>query len=174
MASAKTPEYVKQLRYFFLNEEVHRLIQVKVRGNLAICYNYDRREEVVYLWSDLKVNAEPAYSRPQACKLLGISRMTMWNYEQAGVIQKPSKTWRLGIDPDTVEPAFEPGRQLAYRYSPSAILKMHDEILRVGWAKTIKKFPSREELIAKMSNKEVLYYRTEDGEFKPLWQIPKW
>jgi hypothetical protein len=99
-----------------------------------------------------------AYTIIQAGKILNRHRVTIEEYILAGKIKKPQKIYSLS-DPDS--------GWSRYMLSESDILDIHQFILDAGY---IRELPSRAELQALLKHNLILYTKTVDGSFVPVWK----
>jgi hypothetical protein len=167
----KKTKQPKSARYFFLNDIPHKKLQVNRAADMLIAWNYIEHKRVAYVWSVAKRNMERAFLGPEIQKMLGRHRNSLYMYVRDGNIQAPFKTYSL----DGTE---RPGM---YLWTEKQVLDLHDYILSIGYGRTTKsglprlmQLPSRTELLAMMRNDVVLYTKTKDGKYTPVWQEKDW
>jgi hypothetical protein len=174
MATQKRKKIPSELRYFFLDKKLYKLLKVQIYTNLATAWDYSAQERVVYQWSDLQKDAKPAMSAGTVVDLLGINKVSLWRYQEMGLIKKPLLARGIG---DTMVIDSYSGAVKWRWYSPDDVLDIHSAIIdyhkgNPGWR--LPKFPTKAELVSKLNKTEVLYYKNEDGDFLPVWKAPNW
>lgn len=174
MATSKRVKVPSELRYFFLGKKLYKLLKVQKFTNLATAWDYEAQERVVYQWSDLQKDAKQALSSGKVVDLLGINKVSLWRYQDMGLIKKPLLARGIG---DTIELDSYSGSVKWRWYSPDDVLEIHAAIVEYhkgnpGWR--LPNFPTKAELVSKLNKTEVLYYKSEDGEFLPVWKAPNW
>ena len=148
----------KKLQYFFLNKKVHKVIRSIRAKDEIIAWCYPDKKRVMYPYSLVEKNMENAYTILQAAKLLNRHRVTIEEYILAGKIKQPQKVYPIS-NPDST--------WSKYMLSESDILDIHQFILDSGY---IKELPSRAELQAILKHNLILYTKTHDGNFVPVWK----
>ena len=100
-----------------------------------------------------------AYTLTQVAKILCKHRVTVQDYILDGKIRSPQKVY----------PISNPDHQnwSKYMFSESDILDLHQFILDAGHSSEI---PSKTQLLAILKNNLILYTKTEDGKFVPVWK----
>jgi len=166
MAKTQRKGLEKELLYFFMNGNLHKLIKVYKRDNIAKCFNYDTEEFVSYQWSDIQKNATKSYSMGKVCKLLRINKTTVWKYEKQGFIRPPKRSWPIGSDANIQLG----GPAVVRRFSEEEILSLYDALVEVNNGRAHRNFPERPEVESALKNTRILYYKDETGTYKPLWR----
>ena len=159
MARTKRVQSTKRLLYFFLDGKVHKTLRVSRARDEIVAWCYQDRRRVMYSYSLVKKHMQRAYSIKEAGKLLNRHKVTVENYILDGKIQKPSRIYPIS-NPDN------PGWTM-YMLSEDDILKIHQFILDDGYTAD---FPSRSELLALLRHDTILYTKTADGRFVPVWK----
>lgn len=159
MARSKRNSKSKVLRYFFLNEKIHKVIRSSRSKDEVVAWCYPDRKRVMYSYSDVKKNMENAYTVAQVGLFLNRHRVTIQNYILDGKIPPPSKIYSIS-DPDNTEWS-------QYMFSQKDILGLHEFLLEAGHSNEL---PSKTELKALLKNNFILYTKTEDGKFVPVWK----
>ncbi|QGH76381.1 hypothetical protein SEA_DAUBENSKI_73 [Streptomyces phage Daubenski] len=150
----------KAKKYFFLDGIPHKKLQVNHGADILIAWNYVDKKSVAYVWSVARRNMGRAFLGPEVQKMLGRHRNSLRNYITQGQIREPYKTYSL-------DGRFSPGM---YLWSEKDILDLHEMLVHRKYGA----LPSRAELLAMMRNDVVLYTKTRDGEFTPVWQEKDW
>ena len=159
-------------KYFFLNGIPHKKLQINRSADTLLAWNYFEKKTAMYVWSAARRNMERAFLSTEVQQMLGRHRNSLHLYIKNGDIRPPFRTYSL-------DGRFSPGM---YLWSEKDILDLHEMILgkkpsgrprKDGLPKS-KRLPSRAELLAMMRNDVVLYTKTRDGEFTPVWQEKDW
>ena len=99
-----------------------------------------------------------AYSLKQAGELLNRHKVTIEEYILAGKIKEPQKVYPIS-NPDSTWNKF--------MVSESEILDIHQFIIDDGYSKNV---PSRAELLALLKHNMILYTKSSEGNFVPVWK----
>ena len=158
MVREKRQRTRKKLQYFFLNDKIHKVIKLSRARDEVIAWCYPDKKRVLYPYTLVEKNMQNAYTIIQAGKILNRHRVTIEEYILAGKIKKPQKIYSLS-DPDS--------GWSRYMLSESDILDIHQFILDAGY---IRELPSRAELQAPLKHNLILYTKTVDGSFVPVWK----
>lgn len=149
----------KRLLYFFLDGKIHKSLRVSRAKDEIVAWCYPDRRRVMYSYSLVKKHMKNAYSIKEAGVLLNRHKVTVENYILDGKIQQPDKIYPIS-NPDN------PG-WTKYMLSEDDILKIHQFILDDGYTAD---FPSRSELLALLKHDMILYTKTSEGKFVPVWK----
>jgi hypothetical protein len=147
----------KKFLYFFLNNQLHKVIRLSRARDEIIAWRYSDKKRVLYSYVDVQKNMENAYTIRQVGAILGRHKVTIEEYILQGKISTPQKVYPIS-NPNSTWSKF--------MFSESDILKLHEYILEAGYTKNI---PSRAELRALLKNNMILYTKTETG-FVPVWK----
>jgi hypothetical protein len=123
-----------------------------------IAWCYPDKKRVMYSYSLVKKNMENAYSTVEAAKLLNRHKVTLEEYILQGKIKQPQKVYPIS-NPES--------SWSKYMFSESDILDIHQFIIDAGY---IRELPSRSELQALLKHNLILYTKTNDGSFVPVWK----
>ncbi|ASR76504.1 hypothetical protein SEA_SUSHI23_72 [Streptomyces phage Sushi23] len=158
-------------RYFFLDGVPHKKLQINRGADTLLAWNYIERKRVAYVWSVAKRNMKPAFLSRDVMRMLNRHRNSIHLYIHEQQIRTPFKTYSLDGE-------YRPGMFL---WSEKDILDLHELLVNRGYGRkrkdglpTASRLPSRAELLAMMRNDVVLYTKTRDGEFTPVWQEKDW
>jgi hypothetical protein len=157
--------------YFFLNGQPHKKIQVNNPLDRLVAWNYTERKRVAYSLSAARKNIEPAFTTGEVEAMVGRHRVSMLGYIAKGLIKPPFKTYSL-------DGQFKPGM---YVWCEKDIIGLWEMLLyrvpgarrKDGLSKSTR-LPSKAELMAMIRNEVVLYAKTSNGEFTPVWQAKDW
>lgn len=159
MAGIKRDGKSKSLRYFFLNDKIHKVLKSSRSKDEMIAWCYPDKKRMMYSYSQVKKNMETAYTVVEVARMLNKHRVTIQEYILNEKISTPQKIYPIG------QPDSENWSQ--YMFNQKNILDIHQHILDSGHSKEI---PSKAEVQALLKNNLVLYTKTEDGKFVPVWK----
>lgn len=123
-----------------------------------IAWCYPDGKKVLYSYNLVERNMENAYSVKDAGVLLNRHKVTIEEYILQGKIKAPQKVYPIS-NPDS--------KWFKFMFSESDILDIHQFILDQGY---IRDLPSRTELQAILKHNLILYTKTNDGRFVPVWK----
>ncbi|QMP84203.1 MerR-like helix-turn-helix DNA binding domain protein [Streptomyces phage Coruscant] len=162
--------------YFFINGVAHKKLQVNRSTDMLTAWNYEERKVVSYIWSITKRSLEKVYLSGQVEDMFGFTRQTILSYIKNGLIPAPYRTLNIR-NPE------KKGSGSIYLWRESDILGLHDALIarggpgrprQDGTPSAYNNLPSKAEILAMMRNEVVLYAKTKEGEFKPVWQAHDW
>lgn len=158
MARAKRNKVRKAFLYFFLNDKLHKVLKSSRSKDELIAWCYPDKKRVLYSYSQVNKYMENAYSITQVSTLLNKHKVTIEDYILEGKIKAPQKAYSIG-NPE--------GPWSKYMFNQSDILDLHQFILDAGHSKEV---PSKTELMALLKHNMILYTKTEEGKFVPVWK----
>jgi hypothetical protein len=159
MARSKRDSKPKVLRYFFLNDKIHKVLSSSRSKDEIVAWCYPDKKRVMYPYSQVKKNMETAYTVVEVAAMLNKHRVTIQEYILNEKVATPQKIYPIG------QPDSENWSQ--YMFNQKNILDIHQHILDSGHSKEI---PSKAEIQALLKNNLILYTKTEDGKFVPVWK----
>lgn len=159
MAGFKRNGKSKSLRYFFLNDKIHKVLKASRSKDEMIAWCYPDKKRVMYSYSQVKKNMETAYTVLEVASMLNKHRVTIQEYILNEKVATPQKIYPIG-QPDSKNWS-------QYMFNQKNILDIHQHILDSGHSKEI---PSKAEIQALLKNNLILYTKTEDGKFVPVWK----
>jgi hypothetical protein len=159
MAGIKRNGKPKSLRYFFLNDKIHKVLKSSRSKDEMVAWCYPDKKRVMYSYSQVKKNMETAYTVVEVASMLNKHRVTIQEYILNEKVATPQKIYPIG------QPDSENWSQ--YMFNQKNILDIHQHILDSGHSKEI---PSKAELQALLKNNLILYTKTEEGKFVPVWK----
>jgi hypothetical protein len=112
----------------------------------------------MYSYSQVEKNMENAYTMTQVGLILNKHKVTIQDYILDGKIKAPEKVYPIG-NPDS--------EWSKYMFSESNIMDLHQFILDAGYSYSM---PSKAELSAILKNNLILYTKTQEGKFVPVWK----
>ena len=148
----------KKFVYFFLNGKVHKVLRLSRAKDEVVAWSYVDKKRVMYSYAQVDKNMERAYTVLEAGKILGRHRVTIEEYILQGKIKQPQKVYSISNPESTWS---------KYMLSESDILDIHQFIIDAGH---IRDLPSRAELQALLKHNLILYTKTTDGKFVPVWK----
>jgi hypothetical protein len=101
---------------------------------------------------------QKAYTVAEAGVLLNRHKVTLEEYILVGKIKRPQVVYPIG-NPDS--------KWYKFMFSESDILDIHQFILDAGHTKNL---PSKAELSSLLKHNMILYTKTNDGQFVPVWK----
>ena len=158
MAGSKRPRTRKRILYFFLNDKLHKVIRTHRAKDELVAWCYPDKKRVLYSYSQVEKYMGNAYTIKQVGEMLGRHKVTIENYILDGKIKEPQKVYPIG-NPDSTWNKF--------MLSDKDILDLHQFITDAGYSKDL---PSRAELQAILKHNLILYTKTEEGKFVPVWK----
>lgn len=148
----------KKFLYFFLNNKLHKVIRLSRARDELVAWSYPDKKRVLYSYSDAQKNMENAYTVKQVGEIIGRHKVTIEEYILQGKIKEPQKVYPIG-NPES--------SWYKFMFSESNILELHDYILEAGYTKDI---PSKSELRALLKHNMILYTKSSEGNFIPVWK----
>jgi hypothetical protein len=112
----------------------------------------------MYSYAQVDKHMERAYGIVEVSKIIGRHRVTIEEYILQGKVKQPQKVYPIS-NPDS--------SWSKYMFSESDILDIHQFIIDAGH---IRDLPSRSELQAILKHNLILYTKTDDGKFVPVWK----
>jgi hypothetical protein len=158
MARENRQRLRKKFVYFFLNGKVHKVLRLSRAKDEVVAWSYLDKKRVMYSYAQVDKNMERAYTVLEAGKILGRHRVTIEEYILQGKIKQPQKVYPISNPESTWS---------KYMLSESDILDIHQFIIDAGH---IRDLPSRAELQALLKHNLIMYTKTEDGKFVPVWK----
>ena len=158
MARAKRNKVRKTFLYFFLNDKLHKVLKSSRSKDELIAWCYPDKKRMLYSYSQVNKYMDNAYSTTQVAALLNKHKVTIEDYILEGKIKAPQKVYPIG-NPES--------KWSKYMFNQSDILDLHQFILDAGHSKEV---PSKTELMALLKHNMILYTRTEEGNFVPVWK----
>lgn len=158
MAGSKRPRTRKRILYFFLNDKIHKVIRTHRAKDELIAWCYPDKKRVLYSYSQVEKYMGNAYTIKQVGEMLGKHKVTIENYILQGKIKEPQKVYPIS-NPDSTWNKF--------MLSESDIMDLHQFIADTGYSKNL---PSKAELQALLKHNIILYTKSSEGNFIPVWK----
>ena len=155
-------------KYFFLNGTLHRIVKSNYSANMIYALDMEKKEIVKYTYSDYKKFKKKAFTIKDVSKMVKRHPDRIRKAFKEGMVSKPVL---IEI----------PNRNGIYYFSEENIYELRDHFAsthvgrkRVDGIITPKSVPSRQELDAMMGKTKMLYMRTEEGNFVPVWKTEEY
>ena len=148
----------KRFVYFFLNGKVHKVLRMSRAKDEVIAWSYLDKKRMMYSYSQVDKHMEKAYTVSEVSKILGRHKVTIEEYILQGKVKQPQKVYPISNPESTWS---------KYMLNEANILDIHEFIIDAGH---IRDLPSRSELQALLKHNLIMYTKTEDGKFVPVWK----
>ena len=158
MAGRKRRTVQKKFVYFFLNDKIHKVLKASRSKDELIAWCYPDRKRVLYAYSQVNKYMENAFTTTQVAFMLNKHKVTIEDYILEGKIKSPQRVYPIS-NPDS--------RWCMYMFNQKDILDIHQFILDAGHSLEL---PSKTELMALLKHNIILYTKTEEGKFVPVWK----
>ena len=123
-----------------------------------VAWCYPDKKRLLYSYSQVLKTMENAYTTKQVAQILGKHKVTIEDYILDGKIRYPQKVYPIGNPEST---------WYKFMYSESDIMDIHEFILESGYSSNM---PSRNEMKALLKHNTILYTKTTEGKFVPVWK----
>jgi hypothetical protein len=158
MAGKKRQRTRKSFLYFFLNDKIHKVIRSHRAKDELIAWCYPDRKRVMYSYSQVEKYMSDAYTTKQVGEMVGKHKVTIEEYILQGKIREPQRVYPIG-NPDSTWNKF--------MFNEKDIMDLHEFIADIGYSKNL---PTKAELQAILKHNLILYTKTEEGKFVPVWK----
>ena len=158
MAGIKRDGKSKSLRYFFLNDKIHKVLKASRSKDELVAWCYPDKKRVMYSYSQVEKYMGKAYGIKDVSVLLNKHTVTLHDYILEGKIKAPQKIYPIG-DPENKNWS-------KYMFCEKDILDLHEFILDSGHSGNV---PSKTELLGLLKHNIILYTKTDSG-FIPVWK----
>lgn len=152
-------------RLFFVNNKLYRYMSANRGNNIVYLYNIPDQKEQTMLYSDFKKHRKRAYTVIDTARLLNRSGNQLRVYIKSGSIKPPMGILANGERSYTRKSYYSEDDVFEIRNYLSTIHKGRPR--KDG--KISNSILTEQELRAKMGDALILYTRTKDGEFIPVW-----
>jgi len=171
MGGKKRGTPTSRIRYFYLNNRLHKVLRRSRAEDLLVAWDYQEGKRVAYSLTDVNKNKQHAYPMSQVVKIIGKHEDTIKLQMYKGNLKYPQQAYSLNGNKT-------PGK---YFWSEDDIRDMHNFFKTVHRGRPRKDgritpgdMPSRAEIEATMRQENILYVKSEDGTFVPVWKAPEW
>lgn len=157
---------------FFLDSHLVRLIHFNRPNNVCEIYNFNLDKYQSMLYSDFKKHRKRAFTVKNTLRIFNRSRMQLERWIKDGIIPPPTGAVPGGI---------RRWQKMSY-YSEQDILTIRSALATIhkgrprkdGRITPSRDIPTEKELRSLMGEGIMLYTKTEDGRFIPVWQEETW
>jgi hypothetical protein len=152
-------------KIFFINNKLVRFLSVNRGSNIVYLYNITDQKEQTMLYSDFKKHRKRAYTVIDTARLLNRSANQIRMHISDGNIKPPTG----------ILPGGERSHTRKSYYSEDEIFEIREFLCTVHIGRPRKdgrvsnNVLTEQELRAKMGDALILYTRTKDGDFIPVW-----
>jgi len=161
----------KRWNYFYLNGELHKTLETRRSENMIIAWNYLQGKRVAYVLSDTYRHRQRAYTVSQVSKMIGKHVDTLKRHLRNENLRKPQAAYSLDGTKKITR----------YLFSEQDVREIHDffKTVHIGRPRNDGRnnpgdLLSGPELEALLRNEKVLYTKSADGEYIPVWKAPEW
>jgi len=157
---------------FFLNNDLVRLVYYNRPNNICEIYNFNQDKMQTMIYSDFKKHRKRAFSTKNTTKIFKRSRMQLERWIKNGLIKPPTGAVSGG------KRVFQ---KLSY-YSEDDLFTIRKILATMhvgrprkdGRITPSKDIPTERELRSLIGDAIMLYTKTEDGRFVPIWAEETW
>jgi hypothetical protein len=154
-------------KVWFLNNNLVRVHHLNKSNGIMSVYNIIKDQIESCLISDFKKNREKAYTVGQTASLVNRHKKYMPSLMKRGIIPYPTGSQKGG----------DRGWQVRSYYSESQVFEIRDILAAYHIGRPRKDglitndiTPTRQELTRRLGNGILIYTKTEDGRFIPVWE----
>lgn len=150
-------------RWFFLNGELYKLIATNRAYNQLKAFNFAEQKPKMLILSEAKKYRKPAFDVSQVGQILNRSPRTIYYYIENGFFTPSGKSAMMGG-----------AKNSKWWFSDDDVLELRGIIFENSLnAKAPIPLPSREETLAMVRTKKMLYVQ-EGDQFVPVWRAEAW
>ncbi|MFZ9241646.1 MAG: hypothetical protein ACO295_00435 [Sediminibacterium sp.] len=157
---------------FFINNELVKVLHTNRANDICYLYNYHKDKEQTMRYSDFKKYRKRAFTVKNTLKIFKRSRMQLERWIAKGLIKPPTG-------------AIAGGKrqwQIVSYYSEDDIFELRNMMASIhsgrprkdGRTTPRKDIPTERDLRSLLGKGIMLYTKTEDGRFIPVWQEETW
>ena len=159
-------------KIFFLNNEMVRLVHFNRPNDICELYNFHKDKNQTMLYSDFKKHRKKAFTLKGVAKIFNRSRMQVERWIKKGLILPPVGATAGG------KRVFQ---KLSY-YSEDDLFTIRSVLATIhkgrprkdGRIRPSMDIPTEKELRSLIGESIMLYTKTKDGEFVPVWAEETW
>lgn len=152
-------------KMFFINKKLHRRVKINRSSGLVSAYDYESGELKSYTYHDFKKFRQRAFLISDAAKILhrhgNAIRYAIYDKEIVSEVPRVFRKNGVGIYYLSEDHIFELREYFAGK---------HRGRPRKDGIKVSKNVPTIEELEVFFGRRQLLYTRTKDGQYVPVWR----
>jgi len=156
---------------FFINDKLVKIVRISRSENLIEYYNIIDGKRQVMLYSDFKKHKKRAYTVVDTARLLNRHDADLRKQMYIGRIPMPMGNQLNGIREFRKKSYYSEDQIFEIR---SILSKIHRGRPRKDGGVTNNSIPSEAELRSRMGDAIMLYTKTQDGQFIPVWAEETW
>jgi hypothetical protein len=156
---------------FFINDKLVKVVRISRSENIVEYYNIIEGKSQVMLYSDFKKHRKKAYTVIATARILNRSIVNLRRHMYSGRIPFPTGANLNGVREFTKKSYYSEDQIFELR---SILSKVHKGRPRKDGAITNNSIPNEQELRSKMGDAIMLYTKTQDGQFIPVWAEETW
>lgn len=158
-------------KIFYLDNKLYKRLEIRRHENLVLCWDFEEHKSVAFVWSDCRRRMKRAYTVREAAALCNRAMRVLHAAISDGKITRPPKTYSIhGHEGYPGVHYFSDKHIMEYRDYLAFETNQHGWQRKDGLAKRPRKpVPSRTELLAKLKDGTIVYAKTSDGTFIPVW-----
>lgn len=157
---------------FFINGELVKVIHTNRANNVCVLYNYIHDKEQSMLLSDFKKHRKKAYTMANVVRIFSRSRMQFERMISSNIIPPPT---------GAVVGGKRVWQKMSY-YSEDDLFIIRDAMssIHMGRPRKDGRITPRRDVLSERDLRSLigeaimLYTKTEDGRFIPVWQEETW
>lgn len=154
------------LRYFFLNDELHKKLYINRGKDLINAWNYPQAKRMTYIYSDVIRRSQKAFTTAEVCKMVNRRRTTIENALTRGMIEQPQHTYGLDENRNVYQRMWSEKDIMALLEYLSTV---HRGRPRKDGIVVPQALPTPRELRAMIHDEAILYVKSGD-KFIPSWR----
>jgi hypothetical protein len=157
---------------FFVNNNLVRLIHFNRANDICELFNFNQNKNQTMLYSDFKKHRKRAFTISTTLKIFNRSRMQLERWIRDGLIKPPTGAIPGGERKWQAKSYYSEDDLFTIRSVAATIHKGRPR--KDGRITPRKDVPTEKELRSLIGDGIMLYTKTEDGRFIPVWQEETW
>lgn len=156
---------------FFINDKLVKIVRINKSENIIEYYNIIDGKNQIMLYSDFKKHRKRAYTVIDTARLLNKHHIDLRKHIYSGRIPFPIGANLNGVREFRKKSYYSEDQIFEIR---NILSKIHRGRPRKDGAITNNTIPSEAELRSRMGDAIMLYTKTQDGQFIPVWSEETW
>jgi hypothetical protein len=147
----------------FINGEVHHVVKVDRPKGVVYLFNMETQKQITFSYKDYKEFKQPCYRIGETSRSLNRHPDRIRFAMKNNLISKPKLVWS--------------NKKSTYYFSTENIFELREYFANVHIGRprkdgrtTSSRVPTIEELEVKLSLRQMLYVRKDDGTYIPIWK----